>query len=162
MLTQRFLAARHHQALASTVIGLVGFAAASVPAAQQTTSPAAQQPLPATEVYLARLAADGATLTGGELTNISQNPGYDNQPSFLPDGSAVLFSSQRDGKQMDIYKYSIPSRILTQLTNTPESEYSPLVTPDSKTFSVIRTESDGTQRLWRFDLDGTHPRLVLE
>jgi hypothetical protein len=27
---------------------------------------------------------------------------------------------------------------------------------------VIRVEADGTQRLWRFDLDGTNPRLVLE
>jgi hypothetical protein len=36
------------------------------------------------------------------------------------------------------------------------------VTPDRKTFSVIRVEADNTQRLWRFDLDGSNPRLVLE
>jgi dipeptidyl aminopeptidase/acylaminoacyl peptidase len=63
---------------------------------------------------------------------------------------------------MDIYRYTIATKTLTQLTHTPEGEYSPLVTPDGKTFSVIRTEADGTQRLWRFDLDGTNPRLVLE
>ena len=117
---------------------------------------------PATEVYVAHLNIDASPLTGGAATNISNNPGYDNQPSFLADGSGVLFTSNRDGKQTDIYRYDFASTSLTQLTRTPESEYSPLVTPDRKTFSVIRVESDGTQRLWRFDLDGGNPRLVLE
>lgn len=94
--------------------------------------------------------------------NISNSPGYDNQPSFLPDSSAVLFSSNRDGKQTDIYRYDIASKALTQLTKTAEAEYSPIVTPDGKGFSVIRVEADGAQRLWRFDLDGSNPRLVLE
>ena len=43
----------------------------------------------------------------GPWINISNSPGYDNQPSFLPDSSAVLFSSNRDGKQTDIYRYDI-------------------------------------------------------
>ena len=121
---------------------------------------APQQP-PATEVYLAVLSGDGA-LAPGPLINISNNPGYDNQPSFLPDGSAILFSSNRDGKQMDIYRYDIGAKTLAQLTRSAEGEYSPLVTPDRRGFSVIRQETDGTQRLWRFDLDGSNPRLVLE
>ena len=37
-----------------------------------------------------------------------------------------------------------------------------MVTPDRKTFSRCSRETDGTQRLWRFDLDGSNPRLVLE
>ena len=41
-----------------------------------------------------------------------------------------------------------------RVTNTPESEYSPTVTPDGAHISVIRVEADGTQRLWRFTLDG--------
>ena len=101
----------------------------------------------------------GETLTS---VNISNSPGYDNQPSFLPDGSAILFSSNRDGKQTDIYRYDIATKTLTQLTHTPEAEYSPTVTPDRKTFSAVRVEADNTQRLWRFDLDGSNPRVVLE
>lgn len=113
------------------------------------------------EVFLASLNLDVMPITGGEAENISHNPGYDNQPSFTPDGRAILFTSNRDGKQTDIYRYDIATKQTTQLTHTTESEYSPVVTPDGKTFSVIRVEADGTQRLWRFDLDGTHPRLVL-
>jgi Tol biopolymer transport system component len=117
---------------------------------------------PATEVYVAPLSIDAVPMTGGTPTNVSNSPGYDNQPSFLPDGSGLLFTSNRDGKQTDIYRYDFASKALTQLTRTAESEYSPLVTPDRKSFSVIRVEADGTQRLWGFDLDGSNPRLVLE
>jgi dipeptidyl aminopeptidase/acylaminoacyl peptidase len=115
---------------------------------------------PATEVYLTIVGPEIAP-SFGTLVDVSNSPGYDNQPSFTSDGKSILFSSNRDGMQTDIYRYDIDTRALTQLTHTPESEYSPLVTPDGKTFSVVRVEADGTQRLWRFDLDGTNPRLVL-
>jgi len=36
------------------------------------------------------------------------------------------------------------------------------VTPDGAHISVIRVEADGTQRLWRFTLDGREPELVIE
>jgi dipeptidyl aminopeptidase/acylaminoacyl peptidase len=120
-----------------------------------------QQAPPATEVYLATLdPASGVT----SWMNISNSPGYDNQPSFLPDNSAVLFSSNRDGKQTDIYRYDITTKSLKQLTNTPDSEYSPTVTPDGKTFSVIRqAATDGTQLLVRYDLaTGAHHSVVFE
>ncbi len=119
-----------------------------------------QQPPIDSEVYLASWPGQGVAISA--VTNISNDPEYDNQPSFTSDSRAVLFTSKRDGKQTDIYRYDIASKALTQLTHTPESEYSPLVTPDGKTFSVVRVEADGTQRLWRFDLDGSNPRLVLE
>jgi len=112
-------------------------------------------------VFIASLDPDAAVIARGPVMNISNSPGYDNQPGFLPDGSGVLFSSQRDGKQMDIYRYDFASQSLTQVTKTPEGEYSPQVTPDGKTFSVIRVEADGTQRLWRFQLDGSNPQVVL-
>jgi dipeptidyl aminopeptidase/acylaminoacyl peptidase len=121
----------------------------------------AQQAAPNTEVFLVDFDAAHTPAIGAPVVNISNNADYDNQPSFLADGSAVLFTSKRDGKQTDIYRYAIASRQLTQLTHTDESEYSPLVTPDGKGFSVIRVEADGTQRLWRFDLGGSNPRLVL-
>jgi len=46
------------------------------------------------------------------------------------------------------------------VTKTPESEYSPTITPDRQHISVIRVEADQTQRLWRFSLDGKDPDLV--
>jgi dipeptidyl aminopeptidase/acylaminoacyl peptidase len=131
---------------------LSGFAVLSAPL---------QQAPPATEIYL--MAMPGAQRPDlVRWANISNNAGYDNQPSFLPDGSGLLFSSMRDGKQTDIYRYDIAGERVTQATNTPESEYSPTVTPDKRGFSAVRVEADNAQRLWRFDLDGSHPRVVLE
>ena len=117
------------------------------------------QQAPATEVFLADVGADGVAA----VRNISNSPEYDNQPGFLPDGRGVLFSSRRDGKQTDIYRYDVAAGTLSQVTRTPEDEYSPTVTPDGKTFSVVRVElPDKRQRLWRFNLDGSNPRVVLE
>src|SRR6185503_1782415 len=108
-------------------------------------------------------AANGA-IEPGRAINITSNPGYDNQPSFTPDGRGILFTSVRGGgTQTDIYKYDIASKQIAQVTNTPESEYSATVTP-AGTMSVVRVELDEakTQRLWQFDADGRNPRLVLE
>ena len=118
----------------------------------------AQAP-PATEVYLAPLTVTASAVTVGAPANISNNPGYDNQPSFLPDGSAVLFASNRDGKQNDIYRWTIASKTLTQLTKTDENEYSPLVAPDGGSFITVH----GTeQSLFRYDLAGANPRMAFQ
>ena len=118
-------------------------------------------PPPDTDIFLAPF-SPGASAVVGAPVNITRNPGYDNQPSFTPDGSAILFTSIRGGgTQTDIYRYDIGAGTTTRVTATAESEYSPTVTPDGAHISVIRVEADGTQRLWRFTLDGGAPELVL-
>lgn len=123
------------------------------------------------EIFLATLAVKGRTVEIGAPVNISNSPGYDNQPSFTPDGTAILFTSVRGEQKPDpknpaatgseIYRFDIGANRLSQLTHSPESEYSPTVTPDGAHISVIRVESDATQRLWRFPLDGSRAELVL-
>lgn len=114
---------------------------------------------PATEVFLAPLTIGASGVAVGAPVNISNNPGYDNQPSFLPDSSAVIFTSNRDGKQNDIYRWDIANRQLVELTHTAENEYSPLVSPDGKSFVCVH----GTeQSLFRYDLDGANPRLAYQ
>lgn len=123
---------------------------------------------PDTEVFLAKLTNGSGKLTVGKPENISNSPGYDNQPSFSPDGQSVFFTSARGGApqgtsdaQMDIYRYDIASKRVAQVTKTPESEYSATVTPDRRHISVIRVEADKTQRLWKFTSAGADPSLVL-
>lgn len=96
-----------------------------------------------------------------QIVNITDRDGYDNQPSFTADGESILYTSIRD-EQADIYRYDLATGSTSQLTQTAESEYSPTVVPAGDGFSVIRVEADETQRLWRFDLDGQNPSLVLE
>jgi hypothetical protein len=125
----------------------------------QAPAAPAQQP-PATEVYLVSL-ADPSKWSASSVTNISASPGYDNQPSFMRDSRSLLFTSNRDGRQSDIYRYWIADRKLTRVTETAESEYSATLVPSGTGFSVIQVEADNTQRLWQFDLAGRSPRLVL-
>jgi hypothetical protein len=117
----------------------------------------AQAP-PATEIFLAPLTTSGGKVTVGRPVNITNNPGYDNQPQFLADSSGVLFSSMRDGVQTDIYRYEIASKRVVQVTNTTENEYSPTLTPDGQTFSTVR---GAQQKLWRFTMDGTDAGLAV-
>jgi hypothetical protein len=116
---------------------------------------------PATDIYLADLRVVQGRVTVGTALNVTSRPGYDNQPAFLPDGRSILYTSVRDS-QADIYRYDIEKRASSAVTQTRESEYSPTPLPDEIGFSVIRVEADSTQRLWAFDLDGTHARLVLD
>jgi hypothetical protein len=118
------------------------------------------QAAPGTDIFLVSVRMSGDEIRLGEPFNITDRDGYDNQPSFLPDGRSLLYTSNR-GDQTDIYRYFIRTRATRQVTNTsPESEYSPTVTPAADAFTVVRVEADSTQRLWQFDLDGHSPRLV--
>jgi len=125
-------------------------------AAAAAVTALAQAP-PATDIYLAPLTKSGATVSVGRPINITNNPGYDNQPQFLADSSGVLFSSNRDGAQTDIYRYEIALKRVVQVTKTPDNEYSPTLTPDGRTFTTIR---GAAQRLWRFTLDGADAGLA--
>lgn len=130
-----------------------------------------QNPPPATEVFVTPFSSSGGKVMLGKPTNISNNAGYDNQPSFTPDGKSVLFTSVRGDRKpdpanaaqtgSDIYRYDLASGQLTQVTSTSESEYSPTSTADGH-ISVIRVEPDGTQRLWKFPpAGGGPPQLIL-
>ena len=136
-------------------------AAAPAPPAAPPAAPVAAKP-PDTEIHLLPLRVRAGVVSLGRPVNITRRVGYDNQPSFTPDGRAVLYTSIRTDAQADIYRYHIGSRVTTRVTSTPESEYSPTVMPGGRWISVVRVEADSTQRLWRMTLDGTDFRLLLD
>lgn len=114
---------------------------------------------PAPDVFVADLVL-GDSMRVGVPRNITNNPGYDNQPFFTPDGTQLLYTSARGG-QTDIYRYDLETGTNEAVTTTPESEYSPTPLPGEAAFSTIRVEQDSTQRLWAFDINGQNPRLLL-
>jgi dipeptidyl aminopeptidase/acylaminoacyl peptidase len=103
---------------------------------------------------------DGAVILSNPV-NITAREGYDNQPAFTPDSKSVLYTSSRDG-QTDIYEYNLISKSFTQLTNTPESEYSPGIMPDGLNISVVKVEKDSAQRLWKFPLKGGEQSVIMK
>jgi tricorn protease-like protein len=116
---------------------------------------------PSSDIFLVDVTNQHGQIKLGQPVKISEWSGYNNQPSFLPDGRSVLYTSIRD-KQADIYRYDIRGGATARITDTPESEFSPTVMPDGQSVSVVRVEADGTQRLWKFPLAGGPPSLILE
>jgi hypothetical protein len=147
--------------LAAATLAVAALTGPQLTAQPQAPAPPAALP-PVTEIYLAPMKFGPTGPLVGPARNVSQNPkGYDNQPYFGSDGRTLLFASNRDGKQTDIYFLELPTRQMRQFTRTPESEYSPTVMPDEAGVSVIRVEPDGTQRVWKFGEGGTAPSVVL-
>ncbi|WP_310556465.1 hypothetical protein [Flavobacterium sp.] len=109
---------------------------------------------PATEVFLLNIEKKGTAFNivpNAKLVNISNNKGYDNQPSFIEKLNAVVYVSSRDEKSTDVFLYNLETTNTNQLTNNSQAEYSPKTTPDGKFISVVK---DTDQNLTRISFDG--------
>ncbi|GGG10908.1 hypothetical protein GCM10011344_09490 [Dokdonia pacifica] len=113
-----------------------------------------------TEVYLFTITPSENTITLTNQQNISNNDGYDNQPSFYNDNQ-VIFASTRNG-QTDIASYNIRDKKVAWINDTGfGSEYSPTKIPNQKAISSIRLDTTGLQRLYRYDFKtGKHKEVV--
>ena len=113
-----------------------------------------------TEVYLLDVKIVNGKTELVNPRNISNNEGYDNQPSFY-DGNTILFSSTRKG-QTDIARYDIETDSMSYITETPQgSEYSPLKIPGKNAISAIRLDTTGFQRLYQYSVwDGSSKELL--
>ena len=140
-----------------------GLALAALSSADGQQSAPARAAPPPPDVYLASVKVErGRPLLAAPL-NITDRPGYDNQPSFTADDRGVYFTSVREDAQADIYRYDIATKRTTRVTATaPESEYSATPIEGGRAISVVRVERDSTQRLWRFPLNGDAPSVILE
>ena len=119
---------------------------------------------PATEVYLFDFIVNDSlkTFKLENPINISDNEGvYDNQPSFLLDGTGVLFASTRND-QTDVALYDLENNLKSWLTNTLGNEYSPTQSPLTKYFTAIKLEEDETQLLWLYRFNRKKPKVLIE
>jgi len=114
-----------------------------------------------TDVYLFDLIIGDSIIVVNNPINISDNKGYDNQPSFLNDGTGILFTSTRN-EQTDIVLYNIESNSKVWLTDTEANEYSPLHSPNKKYYSVVRLEKDGSQLLWLYHFNGKKEEILID
>lgn len=114
---------------------------------------------PDSEVFLFDLNSRDGQLSVTNLINISNNEGYDNQPSFWQDGKSILYARTVNG-QTEIAQYSLKSGNTIILTNTQNgSEYSPTPMPD-KRISSVRLDTTGLQLLYAYDMKGRSEVLV--
>ena len=118
--------------------------------------------VPDSDIWVAEVFMRGQTLDLGKPVNMTHRAGYDNQPCFLPDSQGFLYTAAGTEGGTDIYHCNLATRTIARITQTPESEYSPTPVGTSPAgFCTVRVEADSTQRLWRFDMDGKNPALVM-
>lgn len=148
-----------HRASAFLIALLFIGCAESTDSGESTSADTTTAQVPATDIYLAEITTEEGRLQIGPPRNITRRADYDNQPAFTPDRQALLYTSIRDD-QADVYRYTWADSAHRQVTDTPTSEYSPTPRPGGG-FTVVRVESDGTQRLWQFAMDGADLEVIL-
>lgn len=96
---------------------------------------------------------------GSDLVRLTTEQGYDAECSFSPDGSQVLFVSDRDGDP-DIYVMAADGSNVRQLTDQPGYDGGPFFSPDGAwiAYRTDRVEKDMLQiHVMRADGSGDVP-----
>ncbi|NND96300.1 MAG: DUF4347 domain-containing protein, partial [Pirellulaceae bacterium] len=86
-------------------------------------------------------------------TNLTSDPGSDDDPAWSPDGSQVAFSSNRTGAS-EIYTMDADGSNVTRLTFDGASAAQPSWSPDG-TQLVFQTTRDGNEEIYKINSDGT-------
>jgi len=115
---------------------------------------------PNTDIFLFDLNLENGKFQLSNFKNVSNNDGYDNQPSFL-DNNTLLYAGTRNG-QTDIVKYNINYDTKIFINHTDGSEYSPLKIPNQKATSAIRLEKNGDQKLYKYSLKNGESEVLIE
>ncbi|HLV91698.1 MAG TPA: hypothetical protein VKX34_01140 [Aequorivita sp.] len=93
--------------------------------------------------------------------NVSNNEGYDNQPSFISN-EALVFAGNNNG-QTDISEYNFNTKIKRWVNlKTEGGEYSPQKFPSSEDIAAVRLDENGLQRLYRYGAESGKPSVLIE
>ena len=114
------------------------------------------------DIYMMR--ADGS-----EIRNLTNTPGYrEDHPKFSPDGTRIIFNSDRDSDpslpdgayDYEIYEMALNGSGLKRLTNHPEWDTYPEISPDGTQILWRRVLMENGQRnseIFVADRDGSNP-----
>ncbi len=113
-----------------------------------------------TEVYVFDIAPAYEGLELLNARNISNNEGYDNQPSFVSN-ETIVFAGNNDG-QTDISEYNLTSKLQKWVNiKTEGGEYSPQKFPSNNDIAAVRLDKDGLQRFYRYNSEtGNSTELI--
>ncbi|MDP9172325.1 MAG: hypothetical protein M3O30_00465 [Planctomycetota bacterium] len=104
----------------------------------------------------------GADGTGG-VEQITDGKALDIMPAFTPDGDQIVFSSNRAGRRLNIWRKSILGGAgIEQLTNTEEQDLWPMIDagPHPRLFYEALSDSQPDAQLYEAPVEGG-PRLDL-
>jgi len=114
------------------------------------------------EILLFDLAIKKNKIILSNPKNITNHPGYDNQPGFNRDEPIVYYSSFNDDGRSDIKSYNYQTGLTAPVTTTSDREYSPTQTPDKNYLSCIIQRDNGAQDLGKYPLAGGDPYVIID
>jgi len=86
---------------------------------------------------------------GSGFQQLTNNNFADIQPHFSPDGSKIVFTSDRDGNE-EIYEMNADGTGVTRLTNNSADDESPSFSPDGSTI-IFDSHRSGDYHIYRMD-----------
>jgi Tol biopolymer transport system component len=111
------------------------------------------------DIYLTDVACpSGPAACDTQAVRLTEDPGDDVYPSVSPDGSQIVFHSDRDGDR-DIYRIRVDGSNLVQLTNDLAEDREPAWSPDGRHIA-FRSDRDGDYDIYMMDADGGNVRQL--
>ncbi len=114
------------------------------------------------EIYLFDMEVSKSEITVRNPVNVTNHPGYDNQPSFHRSESILYYSSFNEDGRADIKAYNFETGESILFTNTREREYSPTLTPDGEFISCIIQRDNDAQDLGKYPIGGGEPITLID
>ena len=94
-------------------------------------------------------------IQGNQLKNLTQSPGRDEVGSWSPDGSKIVFFSNRDGNR-EIYVMDSNGRKQVNLTNHPALDAAPTWSPDGTKIAFQSNREGGQDDIYVMNPDGAN------
>jgi TolB protein len=138
----------------------VAIAVVGLPIAAQATSPGANGRI----VFASR--AIGGTYDvfsinpdGSGLVNVTNHPANDRDPAISPDGTKIIFRTDRDGND-EIYSMNANGTNPIRLTNDPQQDYAMSWSPDGTEIVWVRQILGFPPFMHVMNADGTNDHIL--
>ena len=93
--------------------------------------------------------------------NLTNNPRFDTDPIWSPDGKRIAFTSMKNEGNRDIYVMDADGENQRKLTNNPFKDCEPSWSPDGKNIAFVSDrEEDGNMEIYVINVDGGNPRKL--
>ncbi len=118
--------------------------------------------LPECDIFLFDLKNEADSFQLSNVRNITNRPGYDNQPWFTADSQSIVYTANGKPDRTDVFEYFVDSQETKQVTDTPNQEYSPQSSPDNQSISFVTDGETANQSVWIADRATGNETWLLE